>query len=135
MYICLVTHSALQSIQLNTMPRTFKTRNIPCSIPGCTKTFSNRGGLKNHLRVHRFPRQRVPPPQSQSPVPGQQFDNDHPSPIQGGSQHESEPKDTTEDVTSHMRGERVQYHPFINGTHFLFLSFLADFFGVYRASL
>lgn len=116
------------------MPRTFKTRNIPCSVPGCTKTFSNRGGLKNHLRVHRFPRQRVPPPQSQSPVPvvlpDQQFDNgnNHPSPIQGGSQHESEPQDAADDVRTHLRGERVQYHPFINGTHFLFLSFLPDFF-------
>lgn len=116
---CLKSFVSLSKKFSNTMPRTIKTRNIPCSVPGCTKTFSNRGGLKNHLRVHRIPRQRLP----RSPVPEQHFNNDsrHPSPIAGGSRHESEHMDTADDGTSYKKGERVRYHPLINGTHFLFL--------------
>jgi hypothetical protein len=92
------------------MPRTIKARNIPCAVPGCTKTFSNRGGLKNHLKVHRKPRQHIPEQHLAN--------NNHrsPSPIPGGFQPEGEQVDTADDGASHRRGERVRYHPLINGT-------------------
>ena len=136
MYLCFVMHcfnllcfrqhrlppATFQQVGFfNLMPRTIKPRNIPCTIPACTKTFSNRGGLKNHLKVHRIPRQRIPPPLRQTPVPDQAFANDNnpPSPMPGGSQAEDEPMNAADDRTSHKRGERVRYHPLINGTPFL----------------
>jgi hypothetical protein len=119
------------------MPRTIKSRNIPCTISGCTKTFSNRGGLKNHLKIHRVPRQHIPPLQNQTPVPEQHFAN-HPipgSPIPGGFQPEGEMMDVGDDGTPRKKGERVRYHPLINGTPFSFIIMLYFIPCFYRSSL
>jgi hypothetical protein len=103
-------------------------------------TFSNRGGLKNHLRVHRIPRQRIHQPQSRTPVPEQHVanDNNHPSPIPVGfehDEHEGELMDITDDGTSRKRGERVRYHPLINGTPFFSVAFCCISFIVVSAGL
>lgn len=103
------------------MPRTIKARNIPCSVPQCTKTFSNRGGLNNHLKVHRIPRKRAP--SQTSPPPEQQFthNSNHSSPNPDTFEPEGDSMDTADDGPLRRRGERVRSHPLINGT--LFSSF------------
>ena len=35
------------------MPHTLKPHNIPCPHNGCSKYFTNRGGLTNHLRIYQ----------------------------------------------------------------------------------
>lgn len=122
------------------MPRTFKPRNIPCPVKGCTQYSSNKGGITNHLRIHaaelrtiRCNEQQAKAPDSQQGIPHElddDNDNDNDDNMDNDdapfidppnydfaddpsipSQYQHPRKDTDEDI---------HYHPTINGayTHF-----------------
>ena len=111
------------------MPRTFKERNIPCTI--CGREFTNRAGLTNHLHVHRKPSlvkkvnpnqlalQTATPPRSPSVHPFGQPDD-------AGMQ--ALPEDGPWPPPQPRICETVTYHPFINGMPVLDLLFLFQFF-------
>ncbi|KAM6502974.1 hypothetical protein JOM56_002951 [Amanita muscaria] len=93
------------------MPRTFKPRNIPCPVKGCTRYSSNKGGITNHLRAKA--------PDTQQGIPDEldddeDEDNDDDPFIDppnydfadDPSQYQHRRKDTDEDI---------HYHPTING--------------------
>ena len=115
------------------MPRTFKERNIPCTI--CGREFTNRAGLTNHQRVHRKPSlKRVNPnqqPASRTATPSRspsvQFFG---QPDDAGMQ--ALPEDGPWALLQPRIGETVTYHPFINGklvisNQNLFLTSLKDY--------
>ena len=99
------------------MPRTFKTRNIPCTFTGCGREFTNRAGLTNHQRIHKKPsltrvqqpaaRLKTPSP-SRSPSPdwlGPDYDAGMHAPAEEGPAPFPQPR----------KRETIIYHPFING--------------------
>ena len=103
------------TLNLSFMPRTFKTRNIPCIFPGCGREFTNRAGLTNHQRIHAKPSfTRVHQPAartatlSRSPSPdafGQADDAGIHAPAEDGPPPFPQPR----------KHEIITYHPFING--------------------
>jgi hypothetical protein len=89
---------------LSTMPRSFKVRYIPCPVKTCTRQFTNQGGLKNHIRMHRRPQteqvQQLEPARHEEDVPVdmENIQDDHVHP-----------------PTSEGTKEKVAHHPLING--------------------
>lgn len=88
------------------MPRTFKDRNIPCAVDGCTRSFTNRGGLSNHLKLHRIP-QRNPQRQTTPPEQDPYHDND-------AMLDDAEPQAENVEQPS-IRREKLEIHPLMNG--------------------
>jgi len=100
------------------MPRSFKVRYIPCPVKSCTRQFTNQGGLKNHIRMHRKPQA--------NPVHQPAFnehEQDVPVDIQ---QHEDVQEEGLEDLDHPLTRdgtarEEITYHPLINGLQLLFI--------------
>ena len=106
------------------MPRTFKERNIPCTI--CGRKFTNRAGLTNHGRVHRKPSLKKDNPnqlaeQSLRAASVHSFGEHDDARIQALPLAEDGPRPFPQPRI----GETVTYHPFINGK--LDLLFLIQF--------
>jgi hypothetical protein len=101
------------------MPRSFKVRYIPCPVKSCTRQFTNQGGLKNHIRMHRTPKANPDLPAHQPPMDDNDllhdddFLGDNDIPVDPEHQHHPQ---NPEKVAK----EKVTYHPLINGkpTHF-----------------
>jgi C2H2 type zinc finger protein len=121
---------AFEIFAVSLMPRTFKERNIPCTI--CGRKFTNRAGLTNHQRVHRKPSlKKVNPSQ-----PALQMPSRSPSVHSFGQPDDAGiqalPEDGPLPLPQPRISETVTYHPFINGTldllsfRFWFLTFLKD---------
>jgi hypothetical protein len=90
------------------MPRSFKVRYIPCPFKSCGRQFTNQGGLKNHIRIHRTPQ----------PIPVHHpsdltFDEqDIPVDIRQDAQemeHQGQP------MPEKPAREKIAYYPLING--------------------
>jgi hypothetical protein len=88
------------------MPRSFKVRYIPCPVKTCTRQFTNQGGLKNHIRMHRKPQnervQQQPGPEEDIPVDMQII-------------QDLEPDDPVYSSNSERAEAKVAYHPLTNG--------------------
>lgn len=95
------------------MPRSFKVRYIPCPVKSCTRQFTNQGGLKNHIRMHRTPQANQDLPAQQPPVNDDNIlaDDIEEGALELGPEHQNNPPNP-EKVTK----EKVTYHPFVNGT-------------------
>ena len=97
------------------MPRTFKERNIPCTI--CGREFTNRAGLTNHQRIHRKPSLKKTNPSQ----PASDIGAPSPSPsVHSFGQPDDTgvhalPEDGPLPLPQPRIGETVTYHPFING--------------------
>ena len=93
------------------MPRSFKVRYIPCPIKSCTRQFTNQGGLKNHIRMHRTPQANHDLPAHQPPVNEDNILLDIEQDAQelgpADLDHPPNPEKSTK--------ETVTYHPLING--------------------
>ncbi|KAG6905029.1 hypothetical protein DXG01_005543 [Tephrocybe rancida] len=75
------------------MPRqTFRPRNIPCSVTGCERFFTNRAGVSNHIRTSH-----ANVPQFPDPEGGELEDFCHPDPV------------------DHPSREQIRFHPVLNG--------------------
>lgn len=99
------------------MPRTFKERNIPCTI--CGREFTNRAGLTNHQRVHRKPiLKKVNPsqPASQMATPSRSPSiHSFGQPDDAGIQALPEDRPLPQTRCGPHESETVTYHPLING--------------------
>ena len=106
-------HFEFGGLPITTMPRSFKVRYIPCPVPSCTRQFTNRGGLKNHIRIHRTPQANQNLPAHQPPVNDGDIvvDDIKEGAPALGPEHQDHPPHP-EKVTK----ETVTYHPLINGT-------------------
>jgi hypothetical protein len=108
------------------MPRTFQPRNIPCSVEGCNRYFTNRGGLRNHLRIHRrdFQRlnQHLHPP---TPPAGDTNSAPH-SPINYEDDYDppEAPLIRTPSPEAPVSGETCTIHPLINGKYYWMIFYL-----------
>jgi hypothetical protein len=106
---------------LSTMPRSFKVRHIPCPVKSCTRQFTNQGGLKNHVRIHRTPKKNPELPHQQPMNDDIDIDDydildDNDVPVD--PEHQNHPQNP-EKATK----EKVTHHPLINGKplHFYYL--------------
>ena len=99
------------------MPRTFKERDIPCTI--CGREFTNRAGLTNHQRVHRKPiLKKVNPsqPASQTATPSRSPSiHSFGQPDDAGIQALPEDRPLPQTRCGPHESETVTYHPLING--------------------
>lgn len=100
------------SLPISTMPRSFKVRYIPCPVKSCTRQFTNQGGLKNHIRMHRTPQANQDQPAYQAPM----NDDNIPVDIEQDAQephpeHQNHPPNPEK-----VAKEKITYHPLINGT-------------------
>lgn len=108
------------------MPRTFKERNIPCTI--CGRKFTNRAGLTNHQRVHRKPSLKKDDPNQ---LAEQSLTRRAASVLSFGEHDDAgmqalpPAEDGPRPFPQPRIGETVTYHPFINGK--LDLLFLIQF--------
>ena len=94
-------------LPISTMPRSFKVRYIPCPVKSCTRQFTNQGGLKNHIRIHRTPQANQDLPAHQPPV----HDDNIPVDIEEDAQEPNHPPNP-----ERVEKEKITYHPLINGT-------------------
>jgi hypothetical protein len=92
------------------MPRSFKVRYIPCPVKSCTRQFTNQGGLKNHIRMHRTPNANPALPANQPPAIMNDNDNLGENNIPD-DQEDHNPPPNHEKIAK----ETVTYHPLING--------------------
>jgi hypothetical protein len=100
---------------LSTMPRSFKVRYIPCPVQSCTRQFTNQGGLKNHIRMHRTPQSNRDLRAHQPPLKVDvniNKDAQEPHP-----EHQNHPQNPEK-----VAKEKITYHPLINGMSLLFYS-------------
>jgi hypothetical protein len=88
------------------MPRSFKVRYIPCPVKTCTRQFTNQGGLKNHIRMHRKPQNEQVQQQ-----PGYEED----IPVDMQNIQDLEPDDQVHPLNSERAKEKVAHHSLING--------------------
>ena len=95
------------------MPRSFKVRYIPCPVKSCNRQFTNQGGLKNHIRMHRTPQANQDLPAHQPPV-NDDIEEDAQEPHPEHQNHPLNPENFSK--------EKITYHPLINGTPFHFYS-------------
>ena len=103
----------------------FRPRDIPCSVQGCPKLFSDRGGLKHHIwSAHRTvgsgqqgPRRHHSPP-SPSPQPSSVFGSPPPDPHDGGTNliNSMEDRDDSVQGMGQRSQARVELHPLLNGS-------------------
>ena len=94
------------------MPRTFKVRYIPCPIKTCTRQFTNQGGLKNHIRMHRTPKanQDLPAHQPDMDDNNIQLEANNDIPIDNDVQMDSEHQNQAQNPEKGDK-EKVNYHP------------------------
>ena len=90
------------------MPRSFKVRYIPCPVKSCTRQFTNQGGLKNHIRMHRTPQADPDLPAHQHPM------NDNGVLGNNNVLFDQEPQNHAPNLEG-LEKEQVTYHPLING--------------------
>jgi len=97
------------------MPRTFKTRNIPCTV--CGREFTNRAGLTNHQRVHAKPSlTRAHQPAARTITPSRRLSPDAFGQLGDAGMH-TPAEDGPAPLPQSHKHETVTYHPFINGTY------------------
>ena len=97
------------------MPRTFKTRHIPCTFPGCGREFTNRGGLTNHQHIHANPSfTRVHQPAARTATPSRSPSPDAFEPAGEAGIH-IPAEDGPPPFPQPRKREIITYHPFING--------------------
>jgi hypothetical protein len=103
------------------MPRSFKVRHIPCPVKSCSRQFTNQGGLKNHIRMHRTPKANPDESAHQPPIDDNiglgddDFFGDNDIPVV--PEYQNHPQNHKK-----VAKEKVTYHPLINGkaSDFLF---------------
>ena len=96
---------------ISTIPRSFKVHYIPCPVKSCSCQFTNQGGLKNHIRMHRTPQTNQDQPAHQPPM------NDDNIPVnieQDAQEPHPEPQNHPLNPEKVIK-EKVTYHPLING--------------------
>jgi len=99
------------------MPRSFKARYIPCPVKSCTRQFTNQGGLKNHIRMHRMPQANQDLPAHQPPENDENILADNEEDAQElGPEHQNNPPNPEK-----VAKEKITYHPLINGTPTIFI--------------
>jgi hypothetical protein len=98
----------------SSMPRSVRPRTIACPVKNCSRFFTNRAGLSNHMHIHRKPKATwKPSPVVDGPFPLGGFDGDFssfntPSPAPSSSEPDNlVPERPMETVTS---------HPLLNGS-------------------
>ncbi|KAF8801177.1 hypothetical protein BYT27DRAFT_7226944 [Phlegmacium glaucopus] len=88
--------------------RTINPRNIICTFPSCSRSFSSKAGLTNHRQTHQTP-QRNQPLQHHSPTP-------EPQDLEPGLVEDLQLPALAEDPTNPPKPrETVEFHPYING--------------------
>ncbi|KIL58007.1 hypothetical protein M378DRAFT_15867 [Amanita muscaria Koide BX008] len=100
------------------MPRSLRPRNIPCSEPGCTRFFTNQGGLSNHRRDHIAKARLQPQHQVQQPEPDVPIAGDSDEDLYGpgpGSPGFFPSSPTSHTARVYNFGEEIRRHPLING--------------------
>ena len=91
------------------MPRSIRPRNIPCPVDGCNLFFTNRSGLRNHVRVHRPLRRPAVHPTAILDSPPIYRDSSEPPEVPLIQPPSPPPPDGLHP------GETCRFHPLING--------------------